>query len=86
MGLDSVELVWDVEAAFGVELPQTELAAVRTVGELHATVMRALEITPDTLAATETWNRLVEAIVESTGVSASQITPTSRIVADLGIN
>lgn len=86
MGLDSVELAWDVEAAFGVELPPAELALARTVGDLHATVLRALEISPGTPAAVEAWDRLVEAIVESTGVSASRITPAARIVADLGVD
>ncbi len=86
MGLDSVELVWGVEAAFGVELPEPEMAAVRTVGDLHAAVMRAVGVTPGTPAAAEAWARLVETIVESTGVPTSRVTPAARIVADLGIN
>ena len=86
MGRDRVERVWDVEAAFGVELPPSELAAARAVGELHASVMRALETIPEAPAAAKTSDRLLEAMVEPAGVSASRITPASRIVADLGIN
>ena len=86
MGLDSVELVWDAEVAFGVDLPHSELASVRTVGDLHLAIMRHAGITPDTPAAAQAWERLVEVVVTSTGVPHARVTPDAGIVDDLGIN
>lgn len=59
MGLDSVELVWDIEGALGVELPAAETAKARTVGELHGAIMRSLDIAPGTPEAAALWERLL---------------------------
>lgn len=86
MGLDSVELVMDVEAAFGVDLPDAELASARTVGHLHQLILRHTAIPNGSPAALQSWERLVEVVVESTGVARERVTPAAAIVADLGIN
>ena len=86
MGLDTVELVMDVEKSFGLKLPEPELTSVLTVGDLHAVVLRHANITAGTPAAAQSWERLVDIVVESTGVRREQVLPTARIRADLGIN
>ena len=86
MGLDTVELVMDVEKAFGLDLPEPELNAVLTIGDLHAVVMRHANIPAGSPAAAQCWERLVEVVVESTAVKREHVIPTARIRADLGIN
>ena len=40
MGLDSVELLMDVEERFGIRIPDEEAAQMRTVAELYACILR----------------------------------------------
>jgi acyl carrier protein len=42
MGLDSVEMVIEVEEAFGIKIPDDVAAAVRTVGDLHQLIVESL--------------------------------------------
>lgn len=41
--LDAVELIADLEEAFGVAVPNTDLQQVRTIGDAVAGLRRALE-------------------------------------------
>jgi acyl carrier protein len=86
MGLDTVELVMDVEQSVGLKLPESELTSVLTVGDLHTVVLRHANIAAGTPAAAQSWERLVDIVVESTGVRRERVLPTARIRADLGIN
>ncbi len=44
MGMDLIELVMEVEDAFGIQLPDKDCCEIRTVGELHALVAPKLNI------------------------------------------
>lgn len=39
MGLESVELLMEVEDVFGIEVPDHIVSTLRTVGELHSTIL-----------------------------------------------
>lgn len=41
--LDTVELIMDVEAAFGIEIPETAAETVKTVGDLIALTTQIVE-------------------------------------------
>ena len=85
MGLDSVELVWAVEDAFNISISDPEAAAIRTVGELHALVLRKTEVSSDSEQSRVAWERVCELMVEIGGVRRGRITADARIVADLGL-
>lgn len=40
--LDRIELVFALESAFGIEIPDSEIAAVRTVGDISDRIEAAL--------------------------------------------
>ena len=40
--LDRIELVFALESAFGIEIPDAEIAAVRTVGDVSGRIEAAL--------------------------------------------
>lgn len=46
MGLDTVELVMEVEEAFGISISDTDAEKIQTVGQLHDHVMERLQAKP----------------------------------------
>ena len=46
MGLDTVELILRCEEVFEVEIPDSKLEEVRTVGEYYNLICNALNLTP----------------------------------------
>jgi acyl carrier protein len=42
VGLETVEIVMEVEKTFGISLPDSRAAAIRTVGELHECIVKIL--------------------------------------------
>lgn len=40
MGLSSFEIVLEVEEAFGISIPSDEAEKIRTVGDLHALILK----------------------------------------------
>ncbi len=83
MGLDSVELLMNVEAHFGLEIPDADASAMQTVGDLHAYIVRHAQPTPSPDAS---WEWLRSMIAEEFGVDLRRVVPTATIVQDLGIN
>ena len=82
MGLDTVELIMHVERAFGIDVPNAEVGALGTVGDLHACVLRH-KPDADPSAA---WARLVGIFVEEYAIPAERIRPEASIVRDLGLD
>lgn len=91
MGLESVELVMDVEDAFGIRVPDDLAEGVRTVGELAEAVLAlvrtggspALAARPDLEAHVwQTVRRL--AAKGARGVRPEDVTPATRFFEDLG--
>jgi acyl carrier protein len=86
MGLDSVELLLDVEKTFGVDISDNEAEVLLTAGDIHALLLWKLELRPASTEADALWLRLKDVIVESTGVQEDSVVPHARITKDLGIN
>jgi len=86
MGLDSVALLMDVEAEFGIEIPDQDAEKIITVGQLHDCVMDKLkhgdspwsDRHPDAV-----WQRLRGMIAEFTAIEMDQVVRSARFVDDL---
>lgn len=81
MGLDGVELIMALEDEFGIEIPDRDLADVRTVGDLHALITAKLAAVAagggcPTSAA---FYYLRAGLVTATGRERRSITPDSRL-------
>ena len=90
MGLDTVELLWEVESVFDVKISDPEAAQMHTVGDLNLCIARQIAArasTPDRPVAPEpsiTWALLVSVVVANLGVPPEKVTPEARWVRDLG--
>jgi acyl carrier protein len=83
MGLDAVEILWDTEKAFAVEITDAEAEAMRTIEDLHLLVMRKTAAhSPD---PTQIWQRIQDIIVENAGVPRDRVKPGSTF-HELGID
>jgi acyl carrier protein len=90
MGLDTVELLWEVEAAFQIRISNEEAERLKTVGQLNECIARlvaerhSLSGRPTIPAPEVTWPLLVPIVVETLGVAAEKVTPTAEWKRDLG--
>jgi acyl carrier protein len=84
MGLDSVELVLEVEKAFKITIPDKEATQIRSVGELYDSILAK---TADRNADPERiWEELKIIFVERFGIAPEEIKKEAWIVRDLGLN
>ncbi len=90
MGLDTVELLLDVEAAFQIRISNEEAETLKTVGALNECIARlvserhAASGHPTVPAPEITWALLVPIVVECLGVSPEQVRPEAEWARDLG--
>ncbi|HEY0777303.1 MAG TPA: acyl carrier protein [Gemmatirosa sp.] len=83
MGLDAVEYVMAVEAAFGIELPDAEVRRIATVRELAAVVRARVPTGPtDVCLSQRAFYRVRNAFVRHAGVPRAAVRP-GTLLADL---
>ncbi|MCC6907887.1 MAG: hypothetical protein IT430_08115 [Phycisphaerales bacterium] len=75
MGLDSVELVMEVEDEFKIRLPDSECEKVRTVADIAALVISKLPRSDGVCASARTFYSLRRQIARLTNLSRSDIRP-----------
>jgi hypothetical protein len=85
MGLDLVELMMEIETAFGADLNDPAADDIRTAGQMHAFLARQLDVTDDAGRA-RLWTRLVDVIERVQGVPRDRIVPDARLLEDLDIH
>ena len=93
MGLDTVELICEVEARFGIQISDADASVCRTVGQLNDCVARLVAeratavvgrpVTPD---AELTWPLLVSIVMEIGGVAAHRVRREAEWGRDLGMD
>ena len=89
MGSDSVDLLMSVEEEFDIEVTDDEASAIVTVADLHHCLVRKWQAKSrnDRRKTREpTWQALCDVIIDQSAARADQISPTARIVKDLGID
>lgn len=80
MGLDSVELIAEVEKSFGIRFSDEEAQNADTVGGLYDLVWKHLQCkAPDTCNSQVIFNRLRQGLVDVTHVDRNLINTTSDI-------
>jgi len=90
MGLDTVELLWDVEAAFQIRITNEEARHLKTVGDLNECIARlvaerhAASGHPSSPAPDVTWPLLVPIVVARLGVPREKVRPDAEWARDLG--
>lgn len=84
MGLDTVELVMEVEETFGIAIPDADAEKIATVGALHRYVVAKLGLDASPRARSRcpsqaAFHRLRRALVEGLGVERSIVRPDSTM-------
>jgi hypothetical protein len=94
MGLDIVEMIMEVEEKFGIDIPDTDAAELRTIGSLYAyvrdhapdlprlTTPAAANLAP---TADPVWQRVVDIVERATGQRGDRLPPNTRFIEDLGM-
>ena len=81
MGLDIVELVMDIEDAFGIPIDDQEFSRCETFGQLYDQVLRALQRLPGAAATScvsaRCFYRLRRELLADRAVPASRVRPDS---------
>ena len=83
MGLDSVELVMEVEKVFDIEISNPEAEKIITVKDFHECILVNLK---QEKTEEEVYAALVQILHEKLGVPLEEIKPHSKIVEDFGID
>jgi hypothetical protein len=86
MGLDTVELVMEIEQTFDISISDADARKLYTVGDIHRYILVARHAAGRPLVAEEAWNQVCDILEHSYGVRRSKLTPDARIVADLGLD
>ncbi len=87
MGLETVELLIEVEETFEITISEHEAAAVATVGELAAVVATKLSEKSYTVVDCEKpLGTIIDMLVDSFAIPRQEIARDSRFVADLGLD
>ncbi len=87
MGLDTVETVLWAEEEFGVEIPDTDAAEIRTVGEFSFYIHRMLALRDGFKAPTEgqVFDKLKKYLISNFEMKPEWITREAEFIKDLGM-
>jgi acyl carrier protein len=92
MGLDSVEIIMDIEDRLGIEITDAEAERCARVGDPLGCVMAKLEAGETTNPERQKWSRqqvleeMRDIIVEQAGVRREQITLEAELRGNLEIS
>jgi hypothetical protein len=90
MGLDSVELIMEVEKEFALDIPDHDAVTLLTVGRLYDYVATHAPALPADaragLFAGATWERYRDLVSAEIGVPVTALNPDLCWVQDLGLD
>ena len=81
--MGSVELIFEIEKEFQIEISDIEAEQISTVGDIYKIILRRTKVENDESGVYES---LVELISKNTGIKAEVIKLNSYIVHDLKID
>lgn len=79
---DEIVAIEEVERQFGIRLDTSDASTWRTVGDVYASVLRALP--PGSADAADTWRTFARAISRETGVDPDRVRPETFLLAHMG--
>jgi acyl carrier protein len=88
MGLDTVELLMEIERAFGIAIPDQQAEQIITVGDYYEVVWEHLQRDPEKnrLSRQEVETTINQIIVAFGGVEPHEVVPGASITNDLGLD
>jgi acyl carrier protein len=86
VGLDTVELVMEVEAAFAIDIPNEAAERIQTVGDMTYYVVTRLAAEARPLPREIVFERVCAITCEQAGVTRDQLTESTSFVSDLGMD
>jgi len=87
VGLDTVELVFAIEAEFGLVIPDEKAMKISTVGDMHAFLVSELARRgPSAVDEEGVYAKLREVICYHTGIQPGEVIPSARFVQDLRLD
>jgi len=86
MGLDTIELVILIKDEFDIELSNEEASTIETVGELTHSIESLAAPSAKPVLLDSIYARIETILIEEFRVKPSLITPSARIVKDLGLD
>jgi len=86
MGLDTVELVLQIEDEYGISISIEEASEILTVGDLVILIEKHTGDIGQPILFEAIFERVVSFLVEDYDVKKELITPSSEIVKDLGLD
>lgn len=86
MGLDTVDLVLQVEEAFTIRLPNDEAGQIATVQDLCQAICRAAAAEGQSLDPCTVQDRVHFLLTTQFGVPPGHLGPQVRLVQDLGLD
>jgi len=86
MGLDTVELILDIEKRFSIEISDAEAEKIETIGDLRDCVCRHLSARGEAPNPHRILVAVKEVVSDVSGIPPHRITAESGIVDDLKIN
>jgi acyl carrier protein len=86
MGLDTVELVLKIEEDFDIEIPRSEAQDILTVGDLARCISNLCTGKNNRVPVDFAFERIANILEEDFGGTRRLVTPSARIVKDLGLD
>jgi hypothetical protein len=86
MGLDTVEILMDIEEEFDISIPDEVASNLLTVGDTHRLIVDML-VAKGTFRTnaleSEAWNRLVKIVTRVVSIEPGKVLPESRLMPDI---
>ena len=86
MGLDTVELVLQLEDEFSIQMSDQRASEIISVGELTDYIVQLVAERGLAIEAAEVYSRVREILIENYAVKPPAIERDARIVKDLGLD
>ena len=86
MGLDTVELVIDIEKAFCIEIPDDDAEKLGVVGDLARYVSEMTQGTSTECTFEQALRAIIDLLISDYGIPVGKANSISHVVFDLGLD
>ncbi len=86
MGLDTVELVLDIEKEFSIEIPDKDAETLGIVGDIARYVEEKSKGTGNAVTFEVALRRIIKILESQYGIPQGKINSISHVVFDLGLD